>query len=150
MTTMSPHDRLMAALKRGTPDRVPFSPFMIRWIRYRYGCTCPNHQTKVAQELELTRPDLVRDITFTYTEQIFDGEATTTATTTETTKFVTLPSIWEMVKAIQELDAKQQDLEARVEVLEGKSLTAIGSTSPLAGLWAGIASLFARLIINLS
>src|SRR3990167_8064423 len=104
----------------------------------------------VAQELELTRPDLVRDITFTYTEQIFDGEATTTATTTETTKFVTLPSIWEMVKAIQELDAKQQDLEARVEVLEGKSLTAIGSTSPLAGLWAGIASLFARLIINLS
>jgi hypothetical protein len=32
------------------PDRVPCYPKTIRWIRYHYGCTCPRHQVKLAEE----------------------------------------------------------------------------------------------------
>ncbi len=50
---MDHRERLLTALTRGIPDRVPFSPFMLRWTRYHYGCTCPYHQLKVMQEFDL-------------------------------------------------------------------------------------------------
>ena len=53
MPEMTPRQRLMRALRGGIPDRVPCSLSMIRWIRYHYGCTCPHHQLKFAEELGL-------------------------------------------------------------------------------------------------
>jgi len=43
----------MTALRGGAPDRVPCFPSIIRWIRYHYGCTCPRHQLKLAEEFGL-------------------------------------------------------------------------------------------------
>lgn len=43
----------MTALRGGVPDRVPCFPSIIRWIRYHYGCTCPSHQLKVAEQFGL-------------------------------------------------------------------------------------------------
>jgi hypothetical protein len=53
MAEMTPRERLLTALRRGQPDRVPCSPHIIRWIRYHYGCTCPDHQLKLAEEFGL-------------------------------------------------------------------------------------------------
>jgi uroporphyrinogen decarboxylase len=50
---MSPRERLMTALRRGEPDRVPCYPSIIRWVRYHHGCTCPRHQLKLAEDLGL-------------------------------------------------------------------------------------------------
>jgi len=50
---MTPRERLLTALRRGVPDRVPCFPSVIRWIRYHYGCTCPRHQLKLAEEFGL-------------------------------------------------------------------------------------------------
>lgn len=50
---MTPRERIMRSMKRGAPDRVPCSLFMIRWIRDREGCVCPRHQLKVAEDLGL-------------------------------------------------------------------------------------------------
>jgi len=53
MSEMTPRERLSTALRRGTPDRVPCFPSIIRWVRYHRGCTCPRHQLKLAEELGL-------------------------------------------------------------------------------------------------
>jgi uroporphyrinogen decarboxylase len=53
MSDMTPRERLMTALRGGTPDRVPCFPLIIRWIRYHYGCTCPRHQLKLSEEYGL-------------------------------------------------------------------------------------------------
>lgn len=53
MSEMTPRERLMTALRGGVPDRVPCFPSIIRWIRYHYGCTCPRHQLKLAEEFGL-------------------------------------------------------------------------------------------------
>jgi uroporphyrinogen decarboxylase len=53
MTEMSRRERLLTALRGGAPDRVPCFPSIIRWIRYNYGCTCPRHQLKLAEEFGL-------------------------------------------------------------------------------------------------
>ena len=53
MKEMTPRERLVTALRGGTPDRVPCFPSIIRWIRYHYGCTCPRHQLKLAEECGL-------------------------------------------------------------------------------------------------
>ncbi|MFB3903696.1 MAG: uroporphyrinogen decarboxylase family protein [Acidobacteriota bacterium] len=50
---MTPRERIVKAMRGEAPDRVPCSPFMIRWIRGREGCVCPAHQLKVAEELGL-------------------------------------------------------------------------------------------------
>jgi hypothetical protein len=50
MTPMSPRQRLMTAMQGGVPDRVPCYPEFIRWQRYHYGCTCPRHQLKMAED----------------------------------------------------------------------------------------------------
>ncbi|MFB3903701.1 MAG: uroporphyrinogen decarboxylase family protein [Acidobacteriota bacterium] len=49
----SRRERLLTAFRGGCPDRVPFSPSIMRWIRYHYGCTCPLHQLKLAEDLDL-------------------------------------------------------------------------------------------------
>jgi uroporphyrinogen decarboxylase len=51
MSQMTPRERLFRALRRGVPDRVPCFPFIIRWIRHHFGCTCPYHQLKAAEDL---------------------------------------------------------------------------------------------------
>ena len=53
MTGMTRRDRVMTALRGGVPDRVPCFPFIMRWIRGNYGCTCPLHQLKMAEEFDL-------------------------------------------------------------------------------------------------
>jgi len=53
MSAMSPRQRLLTALRRGRPDRVPCSPHIIRWIRHHWGCTCPDHQAKMADDFGL-------------------------------------------------------------------------------------------------
>jgi hypothetical protein len=53
MKEMTPHERLMTALRGGVPDRVPCNLAITRWIRYHYGCTCPRHQLKIAMDLGL-------------------------------------------------------------------------------------------------
>lgn len=53
MAEMTPRERLMTALRRGTPDRVPCFPSIIRWIRYHHGCMCPRHQLQTAEEFGL-------------------------------------------------------------------------------------------------
>jgi hypothetical protein len=50
MTEMTQRERLLTALRRGVPDRVPCSPITTRWARYHYGCVCPNHMLKAAEE----------------------------------------------------------------------------------------------------
>ena len=53
MTPMTPRQRLLTALRRGTPDRVPCALSIVRWARYHKGCTCPQHQLKVAEDFGL-------------------------------------------------------------------------------------------------
>jgi len=53
MTAMTPRQRLLTALRRQEPDRVPCCPLMTRWTRYHHGCVCPQHQVKVAEEFGL-------------------------------------------------------------------------------------------------
>ncbi len=53
MTEMTPRQRLLTALRRGQPDRVPCFPSIIRWVRYHYGCTCPRHQLRLAEDFGL-------------------------------------------------------------------------------------------------
>jgi len=53
MSEMSPRQRLLTALRGGRPDRVPCSPHIIRWIRHHWGCTCPDHQAKLAGDFGL-------------------------------------------------------------------------------------------------
>ena len=53
MPAMTPRERMMTALRGEVPDRVPCFPSIIRWIRSHYGCTCPRHQLKLAQEIGL-------------------------------------------------------------------------------------------------
>ena len=53
MTEMTPRQRLLTALRRGQPDRVPCFPAIIRWVRYHHGCTCPRHQLRLAEEFGL-------------------------------------------------------------------------------------------------
>jgi len=53
MSEMTPRERLMTALRGGQPDRVPCSPHIIRWIRHHWGCTCPDHQAKLADDYGL-------------------------------------------------------------------------------------------------
>jgi hypothetical protein len=50
---MTPRQRLLTALRRGVPDRVPCSLEVGRWVRYHTGCTCPAHQLKTAEEFGL-------------------------------------------------------------------------------------------------
>ncbi len=49
MTPMTTRERLLTALRRGTPDRVPCFPDNVRWLRYHYRCTCPRHQLLMAE-----------------------------------------------------------------------------------------------------
>ena len=56
MSEMSPRQRLLTALRGGRPDRVPCSPHIIRWIRHHWGCTCPDHQAKLADDFGLDLP----------------------------------------------------------------------------------------------
>lgn len=53
MTEMTPRQRLLTALRGGTPDRVPCALFMTRWARHVHGCVCPRHQLQVAEEYGL-------------------------------------------------------------------------------------------------
>jgi uroporphyrinogen decarboxylase len=53
MTEMTPRQRLLTTLRRGQPDRVPCFPSIIRWVRYHYGCTCPRHQLRLAEDFGL-------------------------------------------------------------------------------------------------
>jgi hypothetical protein len=53
MKEMTPRERLLTALRGQCPDRVPCFPSIIRWIRYHYGCTCPRHQLKLAEDCGL-------------------------------------------------------------------------------------------------
>jgi len=53
MSEMTPRQRLLTALRRGQPDRVPCFPSIIRWVRYHRGCTCPRHQLRLAEEFGL-------------------------------------------------------------------------------------------------
>ena len=50
---MTPKERLLTALKGGTPDRVPCSPHITRYARYHYNCVCPLHQIKVGEDFGL-------------------------------------------------------------------------------------------------
>lgn len=50
---MTPNERLITALKGDVPDRVPCFISILRWIRYHYGCACPRHQLKFAEEYGL-------------------------------------------------------------------------------------------------
>jgi uroporphyrinogen decarboxylase len=50
MAEMTCRERVMTALRGGVPDRVPCFPSIMRWVRYHYGCTCPRHQLKLAEE----------------------------------------------------------------------------------------------------
>lgn len=53
MSPMTPRQRLLTALRRGVPDRVPCSLEIGRWVRYHKGCTCPYHQLKMAEDFGL-------------------------------------------------------------------------------------------------
>ena len=53
MREMTPKQRLLTALRRGVPDRVPCSLEIIRWVRYHEGCACPRHQLKMAEDFGL-------------------------------------------------------------------------------------------------
>jgi uroporphyrinogen decarboxylase len=50
MAEMTRRERIMTALRRGVPDRVPCSPSLVRWSRYHCGCVCPYHQLKVSDD----------------------------------------------------------------------------------------------------
>ncbi len=50
MASMTPRERIMTALRRGIPDRIPCFPDNVRWVRYHSGCTCPRHQLAHAEE----------------------------------------------------------------------------------------------------
>jgi len=93
------------------------------------------HTGVVAQELELTNPEMVRDVVSVYPaqyEEIIDDEGESTfvmisATSTESTKFVQLPSVWQLVKAIQEQQTIIEDLQSRVSALENLGASTISS-----------------------
>ncbi|NQU10340.1 hypothetical protein HQ590_06100 [bacterium] len=40
MATMTVRERLMTALRRDVPDRVPLNLFATRWARFHHGCAC--------------------------------------------------------------------------------------------------------------
>jgi uroporphyrinogen-III decarboxylase len=50
---MTPRERLLTAMRRGVPDRVPCFPYVMRWLRYHRGCVCPRHQRQLAEEFGL-------------------------------------------------------------------------------------------------
>lgn len=50
MDQMTVKERIMTALKGGTPDRVPFSPNLTRWVRKNRGCTCIRHMYQAQEE----------------------------------------------------------------------------------------------------
>ena len=80
----------------------------------------------VAQELELIRPEMVRTpITYpAIYDEIFDDEENLisstliTPTTTDTTKFIVIPSTWQLIKAIQELNEITVQQQAEIEALK--------------------------------
>lgn len=84
----------------------------------------------IAQELELTHPELVHDIISTTTYQVRNGTDIDgnpiydTREATSSTKFVTLPTIWDAVKAIQQL----------VAALKGIFRTATGAPTHVTGM----------------
>ena len=92
-----------------------FKDFKIR--EYEVKASGDTRIGPVAQELEITHPELVEDITSTSTFQVQVGTTTETdAEGTEkevpmyetreaitTSKFVELPSIWQVIKAIQDV-----------------------------------------------
>lgn len=95
----------------------------------------------IAQEVRETHPELVKDIAPVITEEIIlpNGEATTTSRLGDTTEFVEIPSTWQLIKAIQELDARVTALEAEKKVVAADSTTkgaAGGAAVVLAGLGA--------------
>ncbi len=47
---MTARERLLTALRGGTPDVVPFSPNLTRWVRKNRGCTCIRHMYQAAEE----------------------------------------------------------------------------------------------------
>jgi hypothetical protein len=53
MTEMTPRERLLTTLRGSQADRVPCSPHITRWIRYHYGCVCPDHQLQLGDEYGL-------------------------------------------------------------------------------------------------
>ena len=50
---MTPRERLTTALTGGVPDRVPCNPYIPRWVRHHYRCTCPRHHVKMAEDFGL-------------------------------------------------------------------------------------------------
>jgi hypothetical protein len=91
-----------------------FDDFLIR--EYEVRSSGDTRLGVVAQELELTHPELVKDIVSTSTYQIRTGTTTSitedgvltepvyeTRESTSTEKFVELPSVWQLLKAIQEI-----------------------------------------------
>lgn len=66
MTQMTRKQRLEITLKGGIPDRVPCCPSIIRWLRYHYGCTCPFHQLKLAEDCDL-------DLLLTYGQYVWQS-----------------------------------------------------------------------------
>ena len=95
-----------------------FTDFVIR--EYEVKATGDTRIGPVAQELEITHPELVRDITSTSTYQLQTGTSTEmdengvekevpvyeTREATSTSKFVEMPSIWQVIKAVQDVWSK--------------------------------------------
>ena len=50
MKEMTVNERIMTALRGGTPDRVPFSPNLTRWVRKNRGCACIRHMAEASEE----------------------------------------------------------------------------------------------------
>jgi hypothetical protein len=50
MAEMTVKERLMTALTGGTPDRVPFSPNLTRWVRKNRSCVCIRHMYQANAE----------------------------------------------------------------------------------------------------
>ena len=82
-----------------------------------------NNETKlgvIAQEVQLTNPKLVSEMKFLKEIENIDSKTGSISYAYEpyTKLGVELPNSWELVKAIQELDAKNKELEARIVALE--------------------------------
>ena len=50
MKEMTVNERIMTALRGGTPDRVPFSPNLTRWVRKNRRCACIRHMAEAMEE----------------------------------------------------------------------------------------------------
>ncbi|MCR2833470.1 tail fiber domain-containing protein [Parerythrobacter lacustris] len=113
----------------------------------------------IAQEVALTHPELVQTISLpvygtTTREKLVSsvdekGRATLAPVSepvqigTSTTQFVTLPSTWELVKAIQELDARVTALEAQKVAAEDRADTSENRAAGAGALLlAGLAAHF--------